>query len=194
MKVLIDNGHAKNSVNKSPDGKVIEGTWARDMAKRLYVRLAQVGIPAHILVPEDEDIKLSERAKRANQVAKKEPCILVSIHNDASGSDGKWHDPSGWSVFVSLNASGNSKALASMMAASAEEYKLKVRRPDPLHGYWQKNLAICRDTSCPAVLVENLFQDNKEDAKYLQSEEGQVVLCEVMVEGICNYLGVQYSN
>lgn len=194
MKVLIDNGHAKNSVNKSPDGKVIEGTWARDMAKRLYTRLAQVGIPAHILVPEDEDIKLSERAKRANQVAKKEPCILVSIHNDASGSDGKWHDPSGWSVFVSLNASGNSKALASMMAASAEEYKLKVRRPDPLHGYWQKNLAICRDTSCPAVLVENLFQDNKDDAKYLQSEEGQVVLCEVMVEGICNYLGVQYSN
>lgn len=194
MKVLIDNGHAKNSVNKSPDGKVIEGTWARDMARRLYARLAQVGIPAHILVPEDEDIKLSERAKRANQVAKKEPCILVSIHNDASGSDGKWHDPSGWSVFVSLNASGNSKALASMMAASAEEYKLKVRRPDPLHGYWQKNLAICRDTSCPAVLVENLFQDNKDDAKYLQSEEGQVVLCEVMVEGICNYLGVQYSN
>nr|DAT77576.1 MAG TPA: MurNAc-LAA [Caudoviricetes sp.] len=29
---------------------------------------------------------------------------------------------------------------------------------------------MCRDTKCPAVLTENLFQDNKEDVEFLLSE------------------------
>lgn len=194
-KVLIDPGHGVDTKGKhSPDGKLREYKWAREMAKRLSIRLAQMNIPYHILVPEETDISLKERCKRANAIAKKEKCILVSIHCNAAGADGKWHTAHGWSVFVSLNASGASKALASMMAVSAEGYGVKVRKPDQLHGYWQQNLAMCRDTSCPAVLVENMFQDNKEDVAFLMSEEGKVTLCEIMVEGICNYLGIQYSN
>ena len=194
VKVLIDNGHGQGSPKGSPDGKHKAWKWARAMAKRLAIRLNHYGIPSHILVPEDADISLKDRAARANAIAAKEKCILVSIHCNASGADGKWHDAHGWSVFVSLNASGNSKALASMMSVCAEGTGIKVRKPDPQHGYWKQNLAICRNTSCPAVLVENMFQDNKEDVKYLLSEEGQVNLCEIMVEGICNYLGIQYSN
>ena len=122
VKVLIDNGHGQGSPKGSPDGKHKEWKWARAMAKRLAIRLNHYGIPSHILVPEDADISLKDRAARANAIAAKEKCILVSIHCNASGADGKWHDAHGWSIFVSLNASGNSKALASMMSAKSTLY------------------------------------------------------------------------
>lgn len=32
---------------------------------------------------------------------------------------------------------------------------------------------MCRDTKCPAILTENLFQDNKEDVDFLLSEKGK---------------------
>ena len=47
---------------------------------------------------------------------------------------------------------------------------------------------ICRDTNCPAVLMENFFQDNKEDVAFLLSEEGKRTVTRIHVEGIVNYL------
>ena len=35
-----------------------------------------------------------------------------------------------------------------------------------------QNLAICRDTLCPAVLVEGKFQDNIDDVCWLTSQKG----------------------
>jgi N-acetylmuramoyl-L-alanine amidase len=54
--------------------------------------------------------------------------------------------------------------------------------------YVVQSLAICRDTNCPAVLVENLFQDNKEDVAYLLSAEGKNTLLGVMYNGIVDYI------
>ena len=69
VKVLIDNGHGQGSPKGSPDGKHKEWKWARAMAKRLAIRLNHYGIPSHILVPEDADISLKDRAARANAIA-----------------------------------------------------------------------------------------------------------------------------
>ena len=60
--------------------------------------------------------------------------------------------------------------------------------PDQL--YWQQNLAICRDTNCPAVLTENFFQDNKEDVEYLLSPEGKQTVAQIHIDGIVKYLGL----
>ena len=38
------------------------------------------------------------------------------------------------------------------------------------------------------VLVENFFQDNREDVDFLLSEAGKECVTEIMVEGIKNYL------
>ena len=38
--------------------------------------------------------------------------ISISVHNNAAGADGKWHSAKGWQVYISLNASNNSKRLA----------------------------------------------------------------------------------
>ena len=44
------------------------------------------------------------------------------------------------------------------------------------------------NTKCPAVLTENLFQDNKDDVNYLLSDEGKHAIIRLHVEGIINYL------
>ncbi len=49
---------------------------------------------------------------------------------------------------------------------------------------------ILKHTKCPAVLTENLFQDNKEDVEFLLSEEGKLAIVNLHVWGIMKYLGL----
>ena len=43
-------------------------------------------------------------------------------------------------------------------------------------------------TYCPAVLVENFFQDNKKDVEFLNSKEGKQKCVDTIVKGIINYI------
>lgn len=193
MKVLIDNGHGENTPGKrSPDGRLREWSYTREIADRIVYELRKKGIDAERIVKEDTDVPLSERCRRANAIYKEtgKKAILVSIHCNAAGSGASWMGARGWSVFVSNNASANSKKLATCLAEFALWEDIPVRKPSPNRIYWQQNLAICRDTLCPAVLTENFFQDNKEDVKYLLSLEGKQDVVRIHVEGIAKYLGL----
>ena len=189
--VLLDNGHGVNTPGKcSPDKTLLEYKWAREIVDKLMVEFAKLGIRSVKLVPEDTDISLRERVRRANQHYKNnnKQAILISIHCNAAGSDGKWHNASGWSVFVAKNASSNSKRLARSLYEQAEKEGLKGNRSVPKEKYWVQSLAMCRDTNCPAVLTENMFQDNKEDVALLLSEEGKKKIIDAHVQGVLNYL------
>ena len=52
------------------------------------------------------------------------------------------------------------------------------------------HLYILQHTKCPAVLTENLFQDNREDVDFLLSAAGKASIVELHVRGIAKYLGV----
>lgn len=191
MKVLIDNGHGENTPGKrSPDGKLREWLYTREIADRVVLGLRKRGVDAERIVREDIDVSLGERCRRVNEIYKAEgkKAILVSIHCNAAGSGASWMGARGWSVFVSNNASSNSKKLAICLAEAAEGIPVPIRKPMPKQLYWEQNLAMCRDTSCPAVLTENLFQDNEEDVAYLLSEEGKRAIVELHVKGITKYL------
>ncbi len=191
MKVLIDNGHGENTPGKrSPDGRLIEWSYTREIADMVIFGLRKKGVDAERIVKEDTDVPLSERCRRANDIYKEtgKKAILVSIHCNAAGSGTNWMNARGWSVFVSNNASASSKNLATSLCEVAESMKLQVRRPAPKQPYWQQNLAICRDTNCPAVLVENFFQDNEDDVDFLLSREGKDAVARIHIEGIAKYL------
>lgn len=193
MIVLIDNGHGENTPGKrSPDGRLREWAYSREIADRVVCELRKRGIASERLVKEDTDVPLSERCRRANAIYKEtgKKAILISIHCNAAGSGGNWMNARGWSVFVSNNASVKSRKLADALAQTAESIPVIVRVPLPGQKFWQQNLAICRDTSCPAVLTENFFQDNKEDVDYLLSREGKEAIVRIHVDGIIKYLGV----
>lgn len=193
MKILIDNGHGKETPGKcSPDGRLKEYAYTREIADRVVTGLQNEGIDAQRIVPGENDVALFERVRRINAIGK--DAILVSIHCNAMGNGAEWMSASGWSVFVGVNASMNSKRLARQLAQVALNRKVKVRRPSPQKLYWTANFYICQQTNCPAVLVENFFQDNKEDVEFLLSEEGKQCVTNILLEGITNYLKEYQRN
>lgn len=191
MKVLIDNGHGENTPGKcSPDRRLKEWAYTREIAEMVVTGLRAKGIDTERIVKEIIDIPLSVRCRRANDIYRETEgnAILVSIHCNAAGSGTDWLSAHGWSVFVSNNASVNSKNLAIVLADAAIGKKLFVRQPMAGQAYWVQNLAICRDTNCPAVLTENFFQDNKSDVDFLLSGEGKQTVAQIHIDGIANYL------
>lgn len=187
--VILDNGHGANTPGKcSPDKRLYEWSWNRDIVSRISAKLDELNIPNEILVTEDFDVSLNERVNRANKMslmAKKqglEP-ILISIHINAAGNGG-WKSANGWSVWVSNNASIKSREFAQILYAEAEELGLKGNRSTPKERYCTANFYILKNTNCPAVLTENMFQDNKDDVEFLLSEEGKNKITELHIEAI----------
>lgn len=191
MKVLIDNGHGSNTKGKrSPDGRLMEYAYAREIAEMVVYELKKNGIDAERIVREESDVPLSERCRRVNEYKASE-AILISIHCNAAGSGG-WMAARGWEAWTSV---GQTKAdkLATCLYEAAEEVLsgMKIRKdmsdgdPDKEEGFY-----ILRHTKCPAVLTENLFQDNKEDVDFLLSPEGKKAIVNLHVQGIRKYLGV----
>lgn len=192
IKILIDNGHGDNTKGKqSPDGRLKEYAFARDIAKRIESCLKCKGYDVQRIVPEDFDISLAIRCKRVNDICRKvgtKNVLLVSIHSNAAGTNGKWYSARGFSAHVGKNASANSKRLAACLWNKALALGLKGNRAVPNEKYIVQDLAMCRDTLCPAVLTENLFYDNKDDLEFLLSEEGKAAITKLHVEGIIDYI------
>jgi len=193
MRILIDNGHGKETKGKcSPDRELLEWSWTREVAQMLLEKLLSLGIDAERIVTEDNDIRLKERCRRVNAICNKigaKNVLLVSIHLNASPpNDGKWHDARGFSVWVSKKGSANSKRFAQLLYDEAEKRNLKGNRWVPKERYWQANYTIITDTLCPAVLTENLFQDNWSDKSWLMTWEGKCSIVDLHVAAIKKYM------
>lgn len=192
-KVLIDNGHGAWTAGKrSPDGRLREGVYAREMAHRVAEELQKNGIPYELITPENADISLATRVYRANKAHKewKGGTILISLHSDAVANGG-WGSARGMSVRVSLNASQNSKTLARCFYSAWESRGMRTRKYNgDAVPYWPQNLAICRDTNMPAVLVEMFFHTSREDVAWAMSTEGKSMLANAITDAISKFLCV----
>ena len=168
----------------------MEWAYTREIADMVAMGLRRLGVDVDRIVRENIDVSLSERCRRANEIYKEtgKKAILVSIHCNAAGSGAAWMGAKGWSVFVSNNASENSKRLATCLGNAASSQGVAIRRQTPNLMYWAQNLAMCRDTNCPAVLTENFFQDNKEDVEYLLSSVGKKTVAQIHIDGSMEYL------
>ena len=192
--IILDNGHGKETKGKcSPDHRIYEWKYTREIVKKLYEKLEKNGIETKILVPEDTDIRLSERVKREKMITTEaikngKKVLLVSVHLNAAGNGDKWMSASGWQVHVGDNASQASKAFAKMIYSEAESYGLKGNRSVPKEKYWVSPFYILRHTSCPAVLTENMFQDNKKDTEFLLSEEGKNTIIDLHFNAIKKFI------
>lgn len=187
--VIIDNGHGIGTPGKcSPDGRLREWQWTRELARRLAKALADRGVESILLVEEDSDEPLRERCRRANAITAREPgAILVSLHSNASAMGNTWGSASGWSAFVAPNASSGSRELAAALFRRAREAGILGNRRTPTAGYNVESLAICRDTHCPAVLTENMFHDNRSDVEFMLGENGKSILTAIHADAIRDF-------
>lgn len=188
---MLDNGHGRETPGKrSPDGRLMEWEYTRQLAAAIEARLLATGYNVRRIVCEETDVPINERVRRVNAICNEmgaTKVVLVSIHIDAAVGSG-WKDAQGWSVWVAPNASGNSKRLAKCLYEEADKAGYKGNRWVPDTRYWVGNYGILRDTKCPAVLTENLFQNNKEDVAILKSEAGKQDMVDIHVQGIADYI------
>ena len=189
--VILDAGHGSDTDGKrSPiwgDGaQLMEWEFNRDIVRRIAEKLDSLPIPYlefpyKILVPEDEDVSLSERCKRVNQIYKEnnKNAYLLSVHANAGGG-------SGWECFTSVGET-KSDAIAEVFCTEAKKAFIDKRmRFDHSDGDLDKEsqFYILRNTDCPAILTENFFMDTESDCRYIMSEEGRDSIAQMHVEAI----------
>ena len=199
MKILIDNGHGIQTKGKrSPDGKLLEYAYTRDLARQIVATLKARGYNSELLVPEDDDIPLSERVRRVNEICLTyEPSwpaptghpnvILISLHLTAASDGTKWMNATGWSCYTCKGQTESDRLADCLYKAAEQILKNQVIRTDYARDGdpdWEENFYILRHTLCPAVLVEQFFMDNKKDLAYLISDEGKRNLIDVIVSGV----------
>ena len=195
--VMLDNGHGENTPGKrSPDYRLREWAYNREIVKRIKEELDKLGINYYIVTPETRDVKLSTRTNRANK--KYAECKLngikaffISVHVNAA-KNGEWYTARGWSGWTSKGQTAGDK-LADCLYEAAHEVldpkKIKIRT-DKSDGDedWESDFYVVKNTNCPACLTENFFMDNKEDVDYLLSEEGMNDVTMIHVKGIQKYI------
>ena len=191
MKILIDNGHGLNTPGKrSPDGTLLEYAYTREIARRIVATLKARGHDAELLVPEDDDIPLSERVRRTNahcQALGKSNVILISLHINAAGDGTKWMNATGWSCYTCKGQTESDRLADCLYKAAEQILENQVIRTDYARDGdpdWEENFYILRHSLCPAVLVEQFFMDNKQDLAYLLSQEGRRAIVETIIDGI----------
>jgi len=206
-KIILGTAHLRTTPGKcSPDKSFYEYAFSREIVTIVETKLKAKGYDVYVdYRPTDPNALMKSANKKGeqskelayrvgvvNSLCKKhgtKNCVYISIHVNAAGGDGKWHNATGFSVFVSNNASDNSKRLAKIFTELASQNKqIKGNRCIPSAKYWQKNLYVLKNTLCPAVLTENLFQDNKSDVEFLKSDEGKLAIVTLHINAIEKYL------
>lgn len=210
MVILIDNGHGSNTeqngkfsprltsdMNISSEftngGRFREWKYNRVIAKQVVDILSSMGYNANLLVPEDKDISLSERIRRVKTVCNNvgaSNVLLISVHANAAGDGSEWMDAKGWEAYTTRGKTISDKLAEYLYSRADKNLPGRKIREDWTDGDRDKeaDFYIIKKAPCAAVLTENFFYDNKDDLKYLTSEEGVHGVVRLHVEGIIDYI------
>ena len=210
MVILIDNGHGSNTEQNgkfSPrltsdmdisseftnGGRFREWKYNRVIAKQVVDILSSMGYNANLLVPEDKDISLSERIRRVKTVCNNvgaSNVLLISVHANAVGDGSEWMNGRGWEAYTTRGKTISDKLAEYLYSRADKNLPGRKIREDWTDGDRDKeaDFYIIKKAPCAAVLTENFFYDNKDDLKYLTSEEGVHGVVRLHVEGIIDYI------
>ena len=186
--VLLDNGHGKETAGKrspvwSDGSQLFEWEFNRDIVRRIAEKLEADGIPYRVLVPEETDISLTERARRANEIAKENngKAYVLSIHANAGGG-------TGWEGYTSPGQTPSDAIATVFFEEAGREFVPDGwrMRSDYSDGDPDKeaNFAILTKTTCPAILTENFFMDTEKDCRFIMSEDGRERIANMHVVAI----------
>jgi len=192
--VILDNGHGVGTAGKrspvwSDGSQLFEFEFNRDIVLRIAEQLNTWGIPYRILVPEVEDVSLTERVRRVNEINKElaDNCFLLSIHANAGGG-------TGWECFTSVGKT-KADAIATILCTEAlhefapDGWRMRFDYSDKGPGK-EENFTILAKSSCPAVLSENFFMDTEKDCRFIMSDDGRRRIAKIH----CNTILKVYNN
>jgi len=180
---ILDNGHGVDTPGKrSPvlmDGRQFrEYLFNREVVAKMIPMLDQMGLRAHRLVPEENDVPLSTRVARANKLNKPNICLLVAVHSNAYGDGSRFTSPRGIETYYYETSEG-AKKIAEMFQENLTQITGWKDR-----GVRRGDFQILRVTSMPAILTETGFYTNREQLEYLLDSNWRETIAAAHVEAI----------
>ncbi len=181
LRFLLGAGHGKETPGKRSEvwedgSQLLEWEFNRDIVRRIMLWGPRFGLDCVNLVPEDTDVSLGERVRRANNYAAEHgKCIYVSIHANAGGGHGI-------EVFTSPGQTLSDKVATVFYEKYAEVFPEVKQRTDFTDDDPDKEarLYVLMNTSMPAILTENGFMDNERECReILMTERGRFDIAQV---------------
>jgi len=130
--------------------------------------------------------------KHSLEVAKRENAVIF-LEEDYKEKY-QDYDPKNPESVIGLMLLQNEHKNQSIMLASAiqKDFGENLKRND--RGVKEAEYLVLKDCAIPAILIELGFISNKDEARYLNSEKGQVQLAESITKAIISYKDEHYST
>ena len=182
-KIFIDPGHGGRDSGAVANG-MMEKSITLYIALRMKYILEDEYTNAQVKLSREKDVYvgLSERAQMANACGAN---YFVSIHVNAGGG-------TGFESYVHSSRPSLTVAYQNVM----HEAIMGALRPKGIvdRGKKAANFAVLRETKMPAILTENLFIDNSNDASLLKDPEFLGLVARAHVNGLERALGLKKKN
>ena len=181
-KVFIGVGHGGND----PGAKkyIVEKDVNLAMAKACRDVLVAHGVEVKMSRTKDENDPISDEIKECNVF---KPDLAIDIHNNSGGGNG-------FECFYHV-CGGTSKTLAKnieieVKAIGQNSRGCKTKTNSNGKDYY----GFIRETSCPAVICEGVFVDNKADASQADTAAEQKAFGVAYAKAILKTLGIVYKS
>lgn len=184
ISIALGCAHGINVAGKqSPDGKHKEWIFSREIQKQVRDLLVTNGFEVFMINEEDNEMGLSKRKKLLNSLQPSKPLVYITLHNNAAGANGAWHDASGIEVYTTRGTT-KSDAIATLFLEMAQQQFPQFKyRLDWLDGDPDKEANFTELMSkWPSILVEWLFQDCKKDVEWMAQSKNKQLLVSFMVD------------
>jgi N-acetylmuramoyl-L-alanine amidase len=169
-----------------------EGVNNRAIVDKLVPMLQRLKIDFDLVYDQVADTPLSKRVATANRIHAESNarCIYLSVHSDAM-PDGMHGKGSGYGIYTSIGRTDSDiigQIFSDMYRTHLKDtdgYRYRQRQ-DLRDGDSdiEENFYVLRKTNCPAILIENLFFDNRKEAEFLLSDKGRQRIADAMLLAI----------
>ncbi|MBW9219253.1 N-acetylmuramoyl-L-alanine amidase [Anoxybacillus ayderensis] len=158
MKIVLDAGHGGHD-----PGAIANGLREKDLTLAIVKHIGKMleeyeGVEILYTRTDDRFLELSERAAIANKL---KADYFISVHINAGGG-------TGFESYI-FNNTKDANTIAYQNVIHGEIVRAIGNFTD--RGKKRANYAVLRLTNMPAILTENLFIDNTNDAAKLKSEQ-----------------------
>ncbi|UOE95345.1 N-acetylmuramoyl-L-alanine amidase [Alkalihalobacillus sp. LMS39] len=179
-KIFIDPGHGGDDAGAEANG-LQEKEIVLDISLHIRDMLLNEYEDVEVKMSRDSDVfvELSERAQMANDWGAD---YFISVHSNAGGG-------TGFESYIHTSQAERTVELQNIVHdAIVEEIDVNDR------GKMTANFVVLRETAMPAILTENLFVDNENDAELLSDPAFLETIARGHVNGIAEAFQLEQSN
>lgn len=173
--IVFDPAHGADVPGKcSPDKRHREYKWSRERISHLVPMLTNIGYEVYKTTSSENEPGLSKRKNFATQVRHGERKLLLSLHNNAAGADGKWHTATGAAVYTSPGVTKSdicADIILQRFKKDFPEVKMRYYKDKPMERDFEAKFTVLMGADYMGCLVEWLFQDNEKDVELLCDPE-----------------------